>query len=142
MRVWFGRPLGFEQMDMRLRTERGTLHISDFELRASELRMLCAGRIELMDEGRPIDLLPALLLFRGMDRVIGTVPWIGDWVLGADENLVAFYFRLEGTWAEPDGRYVPPDTLRAATGWAERLVAGGVRRLGKLLGGGGGSGTP
>jgi hypothetical protein len=138
----FGRPLGFEQMDMRLRTESGTLHISDFELRASELRMLCAGRIELMDEGRPIDLLLALLLFRGMDRVIGTVPWIGDWVLGEDESLVAFYFRLEGTWEEPDGRYVPPDTLRAASGWAERLVVGGVRRLGKLLGAGGGSGTP
>jgi hypothetical protein len=138
----FGRPLGFEKMDMRLRTESGTLHVSDFELQASELRMLCAGRVELMEEERPIDLLVALLLFRGMDRVIGTVPWIGDWVLGEDENLVAFYFRLEGTWAEPDGRYVPPDTLRAATGWAERLVAGGVRRLGKLLGGGGGSGTP
>jgi hypothetical protein len=129
-----GRPLPFKSLDMRARTADGSLHVEDFQLEGPELRILAAGQIEVLSEERPVDLLVALLMFQSVDRVLKTVPLIGDWVLGKDRSLVAFYFRLEGPWANPDGRYVPPEALRAASGWAERMVVAGVRGLGRLLG--------
>ena len=90
----FGRPLPFDTLDTSLRVEKGTLHIEDFNLVGPELRILSAGRMELHEEGLPVDLLVALLLFNPVDWVIGTVPVIGDWVLGEDGSLVALYFKL------------------------------------------------
>jgi hypothetical protein len=129
----FGRPLHFGSLKTSLRIEEGTLHVEDFSLVGPELRILSAGQMKLHEEGRPVDLLVALLLFNPVDWVIGTVPVIGDWVLGKDRSLVALYFRLKGPWESPDGSYVPPQTLRTATGWAERIVVGGVRGLRDLL---------
>ena len=138
----FGRPLPFDTLDTSLRVEKGTLHIEDFNLVGPELRILSAGRMELHEEGLPVDLLVALLLFNPVDWVIGTVPVIGDWVLGEDGSLVALYFKLEGPWESPDGSYVPPQALRTATGLAERIIVGGVRGLRDLLLRGGGREKP
>ena len=138
----FGRPLPVETLDTKLQIERGTLQVVDFNLVGPELRILSAGRIELDDAERPVDLLVALLLFQPVDRVISTVPVLGDWILGDDRSLVALYFKLSGPWEEPDGSYVPPRTLRAATGWAESIIVGGVRRLRDLLLPSGSRGTP
>jgi hypothetical protein len=129
----FGRPLPFKTLKTSLRVEKGTLHVEEFNLVGPELRILSAGRMELHEENRPVDLLVALLLFNPVNWVIGTVPVIGDWILGEDRSLVALYFRLEGPWESPDGSYVPPQTLRTASGWAERIVVGGVRGLRNLL---------
>jgi hypothetical protein len=138
----FGRPLPFETLKTSLRVEKGTLHVEDFNLVGPELRILSAGRMELHEEDRPVDLLVALLLFNPVDWVIGTVPLIGDWILGDDRSLVALYFQLEGPWENPDGSYVPPQTLRTASGWAERIIVGGVRGLRNLLLPGGSGSEP
>jgi uncharacterized protein YhdP len=129
----FGRPLPFNKLASSPRIDHGTLHVEEFNLDGPELRILAAGKVELLEEGRPVELLVALLLFNPVDWVIGTVPVVGDWILGKDRNLVALYFRLEGPWASPDGSYVPPQTLRTAGGWTERIIVGGIRRLRDLL---------
>jgi hypothetical protein len=135
----FGRALPVETLETSLRIQEGVLHVEDFELVGPELRMLSAGRVRLLDEGRPVDLWVALLLFQPVDRVLENVPVIGDWMLGKDRSLVGLYFRLEGPWGSPEGSYVPPQTLRTATGWAERIIVGGVRTLRDLVVGGGGA---
>jgi hypothetical protein len=134
----FGRPLPVKNLETSLQVHHGMLNIKDFTLVGSELRMLAAGHVGLLDEERPVNLLVALLLFQSADRVLENVPVIGDWILGEDRSLVALYFRLEGPWGNPEGSYVPPQTLRAATGWAERIIVGGVRRLRDLIIPGGG----
>jgi hypothetical protein len=129
----FGGALRFNTLESSLRIEQGTLHVDSFSVDGPELRILAAGQIDLMPDDMPVDLLVALLLLEPVNRLVDTVPLIGDWMLGKDRSLVALYFELKGPWEDPEGDYVPPETLRSATGWAANMIVGGVRRLRDLL---------
>ena len=54
-------------------------------------------------------------------------------VLGENENLVTVYVRLQGPWKDPVARLVPPQSVRTAAGWAERMIGAGVSQLRKIL---------
>ncbi len=109
------------------------MHVDSFRVDGPELRILAAGQIDLVPDDLPVDLLIALLLLEPVNRMLDSVPLIGDWVLGKDKSLVALYFELEGPWEDPDGSYVPPETLQRATGWAANIIVSGVRRLRNIL---------
>jgi hypothetical protein len=128
----FGRALPFDTVTLGVQIEGGRFHTDDFALDGPELRLLAAGEIDLLSEELETDMLVALLFFDTVDSVVEKVPVVGRWVLGKDRSLVAAYFRLHGPWDDPDGTYVPPGTLRTATGWAGKLL-GGVKRIRDLL---------
>ena len=41
--------------------------------------------------------------------------------------------RVQGPWKKPEARLVPPQSVRTAAGWAERMIGAGVSRLRKIL---------
>jgi hypothetical protein len=130
----FGRPLPCDEIALDLDIRQGKLRTEEFSLVGPELRMLAAGEIDLESEKLDTDLLVALLFLRTVDRVIGVVPGVGQWVLGPDRSLVALYFQLQGPWDDPTGLPLPPTALTTAAGWAGRLLGGGVQRILDVLG--------
>lgn len=141
----FGKPLPYREATAHVSIDGGKLKLSDFELDSSELRAVAAGGVDLLSREYDTDMLVALMFLQTLDRVIDRVPLLGHWVLGEDHSLVAAYFRLEGPWEDLDGSYVPPQTIRTATGWASRLIRGSVRGIldvlsGSISGGGDQSG--
>ena len=90
-------------------------------------------------EPREIDVDVALFLFRQLDRALDKIPILNLLLLGADENLVAAYFKLSGPWEEPDAQLVPLRTLGAGPAGlvlrgVPQLVLEGIRKLEGLFG--------
>ena len=129
----FGRPLPYDEITARFLLQAGVLRAESFAFAGPELRMLAAGELKLLEPERPADLLLAFLFLETVDRVIELVPVVGSWVLGKDDNLVTLYVRVQGPWKNPDARLVPPQSVRTAAGWAERMIGAGVSRLRKML---------
>lgn len=133
IRGLFGRPLPYDEVDARFTVQQGVLRAENLSLAGPELRVLAAGEIDLLEEERPEDILLAFLFLQTVDRMIEMVPVLGNWVLGDDENLVTVYVRLQGPWKSPKASLVPPQSVRTAAGWAERMIGAGVSQLRRLL---------
>lgn len=129
----FGRRLPYDEIQASFSIRNGLLRTPDFALTGPELRALAAGEINLLDDDLQTDMVIALLFLQTIDSVLERVPLVGSWVLGPDRNLVALYFELDGPWDAPRGRPLPPSAIQTATGWAGRLLGGGVRRIRDLL---------
>jgi hypothetical protein len=129
----FGRRLPYDQITGDFEVSGGQLRVRDFALTGPELRALAAGTIDLLSDDLHTDMVVALLFLQTVDTMLERVPLFGSWVLGRDKNLIALYFQLEGPWENPSGRVVTPGAIQTATGWAGRLLGGGVRRIRDLL---------
>ena len=129
----FGRRLPYDEIQASFSIRNGLLRTPDFALTGPELRALAAGEIDLLDDDLQTDMVIALLFLQTIDSVLERVPFVGSWVLGQDRNLVALYFQLDGPWEAPRGRPLPPSAIQSATGWAGRLLGGGVKRIRSLL---------
>jgi hypothetical protein len=129
----FGRRLPYDSITLSLAIEQGRFHTENFALEGPEVRVLAAGDIDLLSEDLETDMVVALLFLQSVDTIVEKVPLVGRWVLGKDRSLLAAYFKLEGPWDDPDGTYVAPQSLRTATGWAGRVIGGGVKRVRDVL---------
>jgi hypothetical protein len=132
----FGSPLAFDQIDFDASVRDGKFRTEEFTLEGPQLGAAAAGEIDLVAPERPTDMLLALLFFETVGGVLKQVPIVGNWMPGKDRSLFTVYVRLEGPWANPDGRLLPPDMIQTATGWAGRLIGGGVRRIVGMVTGG------
>ena len=74
----------------------------------------------------------AFLFLQTVDRMIGTLPVVGNCVLGDDQSLVSLYFHLDGPWEDPRVRPVTPEAVQAA-GWAVNLVADSANQLFRFI---------
>lgn len=133
IRGLFGRPLPYDEINAHFLLQQGVLRTESLSLAGPELRVLAAGEVKLLEPDRPEDILLAFLFLQTVDRMIELVPVLGSWVLGEDENLVTVYVRLQGPWRSPDARLVPPQSVRTAAGWAERMIGAGVSQLRRIL---------
>jgi hypothetical protein len=129
----FGRRLPYDQISADFEIREGELQVRDFALTGPELRALAAGNIDLLSDDLQTDMIVALLFLQTVDTMLERVPIFGSWMLGEDRNLIALYFQLDGPWENPNGRVVAPGAIQTATGWAGRLLGGGVRRIRDLL---------
>jgi hypothetical protein len=132
----FGRPLPFDQIDFDATVRDGKFRTEEFTLEGPQLGAAAAGEIDLMAPDRPTDMLLALLFFETVGGVLKQVPIVGNWMPGKDRSLFTVYVQLDGPWANPGGRLLPPDMIQTATGWAGRLIGGGVRRIVGMVTGG------
>ncbi len=128
IRGLFGARLPFDALSADVAIVDGVLRTENMALQGSELRMHARGSIDLLSEQRETDMELAFLFLQTVDRVLGTLPILGSWVLGDDQSLVGVYLHLDGAWDDPRVRPVPPDAVQAA-GWAVNLVAGGASQL-------------
>ena len=133
IRGLFGRPLPYDEINARFLVRDGILRAESLSLSGPELRLLAAGELDLVAPERPADLLLAFMFLQTVDKMIELVPIIGSWVLGEDDNLVTIYVRVKGPWASPSASLVPPQSVRTAAGWAERMIGAGVAQLRKIL---------
>ena len=80
------------------------------------------------------DFVLAFLFLETVDRMIGTVPILGQWVLGDDKSLVTLYLKADGPWENPNMRPLAPGVVESAAGWAVKVVASGANQVRKILG--------
>jgi hypothetical protein len=131
--VFTGRELPLEQMTADIEIDHGILRTENFVLESPEVRALAAGEIDVLSDDLQTDMVMALLFLQTVDQVLERVPLVGRWILGQDKSLVALYIHMEGPWDNPKGTVMPPSSIATATGWAGRMIGGGVRRVRDLL---------
>ena len=133
--------LRYDRWETTLRFEKGWASAEAFELDGPDLRFFAAGRVELSKEPHSLDAEVAIFLFRQLDRALGEIP-ILNWILmGRNQNLMAAYFQLKGSWDEPVARVLPlrsisqgpPGDMITAI---PNVVQRGLAVLGALLRGG------
>ena len=129
--------LPYDAIDGNFRFQRGALHANSFAITGPTLRLVATGSVALQ-KPHTMEVVAGLFLFRGIDKVIGSVPILSTLLLGSDENLVPAYFSLEGPWEDPRARLIPIKTFFAgpASIVVEGLplfVRGGLDRLGRLF---------
>jgi hypothetical protein len=130
-----------------LRYRRGTaeLELVDGEMRTNaieidgpDIRLFASGTLDLSESPHTMDAEVVLFLFRQVDRALELIPILNVLLLGENENLVAAYFQLVGTWEKPEARAKPLRTLEEGPGdvltkGIPRVVKRGIDAIGNLF---------
>jgi hypothetical protein len=124
-----------------LELERGVLRTSDLEIEGPDVRMFASGSLDLSQSPPPLDAEIVLFLFRQFDRALELIPILNVLLLGDNQNLVAAYFELTGTWSEPVASPKPLRTLEEGptevlTRGIPRVMKRGMDAIGGLFRGG------
>ncbi len=128
----------YERVDAALAFEAGKLSTEALQLEGPDLRMFASGEIDMRSTPHPVDAEVALFLFRQLDWALVKIPILSDLLLGENRNLVAAYFRLMGTWEQPEAKAQPLRTQQETAGGdiiegIPRVVTQGMRAIGALL---------
>jgi hypothetical protein len=118
--------------------ERGVLRTSDLEIEGPDVRLFASGSLDLSKSPPPLDAEIALFLFRQFDRALELIPILNVLLLGDNQNLVAAYFELGGTWSEPVASARPLRTLEEGptevlTRGIPRVMKSGMDAIGGLF---------
>ena len=135
IRGLFGTQLPFDAVSGDIALRAGTLRTENFALQGPELRAHARGQIDMASQDLDCDFVLAFLFLQTVDRVLGSVPIVGRWVLGEDESLVAITLQVDGSWDDPRVRPVAPGAVQTAAGWAVRVVTSGANQILRVLGG-------
>ena len=128
----------YNRIGADLRFAMGTVSTQALEVEGPDLRLFAAGEIDLRERPNPLRAELALFLFRQLDWALVKIPILNELLLGENKNLVAAYFRLMGTWQEPEARAQPLLTVKDTAGGdilegIPRVVIQGVKAIGGLL---------
>ncbi len=119
----------YDRVETVLEFSEGHLITQNFTFEGPEMRVLVEGEVDLVDPSHPLHAQVTLILFRQMGRALGKIPILGLLLLGSDNSLMAAYFELTGTWAEPKAKLVP---LRSLATSPPGLVIEGGKMLAQL----------
>jgi hypothetical protein len=116
----------------------GVLSSEGVELDGPDLRLFASGSIDLRQAPAALDAEVVLFLFRQLDRALELIPLVNVLLLGENQNLLAAYFELVGTWDEPIASAKPLRTIEEGptdllTRRIPGIVAKGMKALGGLL---------
>jgi hypothetical protein len=142
--------LRYEEATGHFVLDRGVLRTDDLEIEGPDIRLFAAGTVDLGEAPHSVDAEVGLFLFRQVDRALELIPIVNVLLLGENENLVAAYFQLEGTWEDPTAEAKPLRTLEEGPGdvitkTIPRVMMRGVKAIGGLFRSeepAGGDGTP
>jgi hypothetical protein len=128
----------YERIESRMALSQGVLSSEALELDGPDLRLFASGAIDLREQPAALDLEVVLFLFRQLDRAIELIPLVNVLLLGENENLLAAYFELVGTWEEPIASAKPLRTIEEGptdllTRRLPSIVTRGMKALGGLL---------
>jgi hypothetical protein len=130
----------FRAVDGRLELVDGRLRAESLSLDGPTLRLVATGQVDVVRPPNELEGVVGLFFFRKLDAVIGKVPVLNRLLLGSDENFVAAYFALSGTWAQPEASFIPTKSLATGPGSVvmtlPAFVRRGVEQLQTLLVGG------
>jgi hypothetical protein len=134
VRGLFGQDLPFKVVSADISMKEGVVRTENFALEGSELRLHARGEIDLVSDDLDSDFVLAFLFLETVDRMIGTVPILGQWLLGDDKSLLTLYLKADGPWEDPNVRPLAPGVVESAAGWAVKVVASGANQVRKILG--------
>jgi hypothetical protein len=106
----------YHRVDAALRFETGRVSTQALDVEGPDLRMFAAGEIDLREKPNPLRAEIALFLFRQLDWALVKIPILSQLLLGENQNLVAAYFQLGGTWQQPLAEAQPLRTLQDTAG--------------------------
>jgi hypothetical protein len=126
--------------------EQGQISTDALDVDGPDVRMFASGGVDLSSPPYALDAELALFLFRRIDWALGKIPILNALLLGEHQNLVAAYFRLMGSWKQPEARMQPLRTLEEGpvdvlTKGIPRVVLQGVEAIGGVFTRPGGKGT-
>ncbi|MEM7412575.1 MAG: AsmA-like C-terminal domain-containing protein [Myxococcota bacterium] len=120
--------------------EEGVAKTDGLEFDGPDVRVFGTGQIDIGHEPHGVDAELVVFLFRPVDRALGSIPILGNLLLGGANNLVAAHFKLSGPWDAPTAR---PQPLRSLNAGPIRMVTGlpsvvrrGIEELGLASPGG------
>lgn len=128
----------YERIESRFEVSGGVLSSKSLELDGPDLRLFASGSIDLHQSPATLDAEVVLFLFRQLDRALELIPLVNVLLLGENQNLLAAYFELVGTWDEPVAKARPLRTLEEGptdllTSRLPGIVNRGIKALGGLL---------
>ena len=124
IRGLFGRPLPYDTISTELELHKGKLQIEELAIQSPDIRVLANGDVDLNTPDREADMLVALLFLRTLDGVIGSVPFVGKWVLGEDRSLLTMGFRMRGPVGSPSFTPEAPATFKNVLNRLRRFIPG------------------
>ena len=128
--------LRYERVESTLLVAQGRLSTDALELDGPDLRLFASGSVDMSERPYALDVEVVLFLFRQLDRALELIPLLNVLLLGENQNLVAAYFDLMGTWDEPIASAKPLRTIEEGpTEVLTRSIPGIVTRGMKALGG-------
>ena len=114
--------LPYDAIDAELELARGVLNVRSFRLHGPSLRLVGTGEIQLTDPSLPVDGMLGVFFFRGLDTVVEMLPLLNRLLLGKDESLTPAYFRVTGSFLDPEMDLIPIKSF--ASGPASILFEG------------------
>jgi hypothetical protein len=128
----------YERIESALFVSEGQLSSDALKLDGPDLRLFASGSIDMRESPYALDVEVVLFLFRQLDRALELIPLLNVLLLGENENLLAAYFELVGTWDQPVASAKPLRTIEEGptdllTRRIPSIVSQGVKALGGLL---------
>jgi hypothetical protein len=130
--------LRYHRAVSELSLENGRLSTDALDIEGPDVRLFVSGSLDLSRSPHEVDAELALFLFRQVDRALELIPIVNVLLLGENQNLIAAYFQLSGTWEEPNVRPKPLRTLEEGPGSVltkgiPRVMLRGMKAFGGLF---------
>jgi hypothetical protein len=116
-----GRGIAFDELNVPFRLADGVVHLDRGRMSGSQLGLTFEGEINI--ETERLDLNGTIVPVYTINRIIGEIPVIGDFLTGSEgEGAFAATFTMTGEFAQPEIRVNPLSVL--APGFIRDLISG------------------
>jgi hypothetical protein len=116
-----GRGIAFDELNVPFRLADGVLRLNRGRMSGSQLGLTFEGEINI--ETERLDLNGTIVPIYTINRIIGEIPVIGDFLTGSEgEGAFAATFTMTGEFAQPEIRVNPLSVL--APGFIRDLISG------------------
>ncbi|MDH5637500.1 MAG: AsmA-like C-terminal domain-containing protein [Nitrospinota bacterium] len=114
--------LPFDSITGSVDLAAGVVYTEDLVVDSEAIRLSAVGSHDLGED--EVDMMIGAMPFVTVDRVISSIPVIGDVIAGADKSFVGYYFRAKGPLDNPDIESVSMEALAdGAKGILKRLMS-------------------
>ncbi|MDH5542761.1 MAG: AsmA-like C-terminal region-containing protein [Nitrospinota bacterium] len=123
-----GKGLPFNTVKGTFSLKDGVGNTENLTMEGDVLRLSMLGDVNLA-EGK-LDLLLGLKPFTTIDKVVSSIPLAGKILAGDEKSLIISYYRLGGTFDNPDSRAVPAESVaRTMIGIVQRILEAPAKAL-------------
>jgi len=99
----------------------GVAYTEDFIVDSEAIRLTAVGSHDIGED--KVDLMVGVMPFVTVDRVISSIPVLGDVIAGEDKSFVGYYFRAKGPLDDPEIESVSLEALASGVkGIFQRLM--------------------
>ncbi len=115
-------PLPFRAIQGDFVLEDGVLRSEALVMDLPGVRVVGSGQVRVDGAPNPMEAVVGVFPERRVDAIARSVPVLGSFFLGPDDNLMGLYLQVEGPWRQPQAEVIRGRTL--ASGPASFMVEG------------------